>query len=197
MNEVSGMSNAMESYVDYIENALSKFEKETSLINEMRLEVTPQALNRALAEYTRIGIDIAGEQTRQEMQLEDAERDYEVWWDGLFLEAREKLLDGKSNSYVLSVEVIKSTVRSQNAEEYKRRASEISKIKHVVSFLGRTSDRWKKHGDILVALGNNMRQEVRSLSIDNRVNAVQPVRTEFPQQQQQDRPTRPMPQPSF
>lgn len=115
------------------------------------------------------------------MLLEQLEREYELWWDEIFLKARAELLEGQSKSYVLSAEVIKSKARSENADEYLQRSSKISEVKHVVAFLGRLSDRWKKHGDILVALGQNMRQEAYSLNIDNRVNAAPPVRTEFPQ----------------
>lgn len=192
MNEVAQSFNSMESYVEYIQNTLEKFEKETTLIDQMRLEVTPQALNRALGEYTQLGITIAGEHTRQEMVLEDLERDYDLWWDEVFLKARAELLEGQSKSYVLSAEIIKSKARTDNAEEYKLRASKVSEVKHIVSFLGRLADRWKKHGDILVALGHNMRQETFNLGIENRVNAAPPVRTEFPQPQQRPpvRPTR-------
>lgn len=178
----------LNTYMEYIQKTLEKFERESTLIDDLRLEVTPQQLNRALGEYTQLGIAIAGEHTRQELLLEQLEQEYDLWWDGVFLAARSELLEGQSKSYSLSVEVVRSKARSENADEYLKRSAKVSEAKHIVSFLSRLSDRWKKHGDILIALGQNMRQEAYSLTIENRVNAAPPARKEFPQSKPSVRP---------
>lgn len=164
----------LEVYLEYVNIQISKMGEMCDLIKEG--DITPQTINWALANYTPIGVGLNGEYQRIKDLSTDYQLEYKEWWDEIFLEARDKLNDGRATSKFASKSEIESQARLDNKDRYRKWQMKLSELENKVRFIIRQIDIWKKHDSILTNLSMNMRSEMKALSIEERVNAkVKPV----------------------
>ena len=74
-------------------------------------------------------------------------------------------------------------MKAAYSDEYWQFQDSIQEITHKVSFIKMLIDQWSRLDSVLNNLSRNMRQEMVSLSIENRLNKQETntrVRTEFP-----------------
>lgn len=170
----------MEDYKEYVEQQLDQFSKYASLIDDASLEVTPELVNTALANYTNVNVALNAEYQRYKSELQKAERSFQLWWDERFTDVRKEnnRLDIAGTKWI-SYKEIASETRMRYKEEYDQWASHVQELEDRVNFLRRLLDQWEKHGHMLAQLGQNMRAEMQSLGVQDRVNATNKVRTQF------------------
>jgi len=169
-----------------VNSQIEDFRKYSKLVDTMTNEVTPFEINSALACYTDVGVALNGEYQRKKIEHNKLLRLFEEWYDEKLVETRKRLQEeSTSKSIKASLKEIESELRYNNKEKYYELQEQITEAESSVSFVLRLIDQWKKHSDILINLSQNMRTELRSLSIENRVNSMDNVRLGFP-----DRPKR-------
>ncbi len=174
----------MDKYIEYIEEQIAYFEKHSDLNNKE--EVTPVKVNTTLSHYTGVGVALIGEYTRYKYQLYNLSRDYDKWHSRKFYDTRKDMLaEFKSKTIKIAVKEIDNAVKVENETEYWKWQDQITDLELRLRFLQRLIDQWAKLDNVLNNLSKNMRQEMISLSIENRMNSADSIdrkmRTEFPQ----------------
>jgi hypothetical protein len=161
---------AIVEYVKFVKDRVEKYKRVSSLVEGN--EVNPATLNRALAEYSNVNLALIGEYKRLKADVFRLELDYQEWWDKKFSQARRDLIsEFESKTVKVSLEEIKTQTRTTNREKYRDWQEQIFAAKEKVSFMLRMIDNWKKMDSILIALAHNMRSEIRSLSLESRINS--------------------------
>jgi len=169
-------------YLSFVEEQIEQFKKASDLIDASKNEVTPMMLNSSLAVYSRVNAMLNAEYQRKKWEALTLKRRFDALWDQWLTQQRVIMYEGKPQSFKIAVSEIESTTRVEHAAEYEALQSEITEVETACEFLLRLMDQWKLHAKILEILSNNMRQEIASLSIENRMNnkELKVVRKEDP-----------------
>ena len=173
----------MDKYIAYIEEQLAYFKKHSDLSDNE--EVTPVKVNTTLAHYVNVGVALIGEYTRYKYQLYSLSKEYDKWHSKKFYETRKQMIsEFESKTIKIAVKEIDNAVKVENETEYWKWQDKITDLELRLRFLQRLIDQWAKLDNVLNNLSKNMRQEMISLSIENRMNSVETssrqVHTEFP-----------------
>ena len=180
--------NMMEKYVAYVSEIVNRCSKMGDLVDEIQNAVTPQKLNTALAMYFNISAWLIAEYQRQKIAYESEKRSFSLWWDEQFEKAKKQvLLEYAETKVKPSVTEFETRARLMNQGEYYALQAKVDTSEARMRFLLRMTDLIKSYDSILTTLSSNMRQEMRTLSLDNRMNAspegvsANKVRAGFPQ----------------
>jgi hypothetical protein len=169
------MEKMAENYIEYVTKVIKQYTEASNLITEEN-EVTPQALDTALALYLPTSASLLSEYQRAKIDHFSLENEYNKWYDSIFVKEREKLTsDLESKSLKISVKEIETYIRNNNSKEFYEWQEKLKTSEYKISFLRRVLEQYKKFDAILIALSNNMRTEVRSLSLDARMNSQDKV----------------------
>jgi hypothetical protein len=177
----------IENYIQYVMKKTSEYEKNVTLVNENN-EITPELLNRALAEYIPISFAIISEYQRAKSDKFIIERKYNDWYNFKFVEVRKKMIEEIDNSKTIKIAVkeIEAQITVDYNKDYNEWQEKIAEADFRVSFLRRILDQMKKFDSILTNLSNNLRQEIRSFSLQDRINndpTKNKIRQEIPKRQ--------------
>lgn len=158
-------------YINYVNKQIKKFGKTAKLIEND--SITPQALNRSLGEYLEINLGLLAEYQRAKLNEALLTDQYQQWYDKAFVNIKSQMnSDSDSNKTIkFALKEYETQLRHQYNKEYYEWASKIREAHMKVRFLLRIVDLYKKYDNILTTLSSNMRSEIRSLSIENRMNA--------------------------
>lgn len=185
MTEVN--EELMTNYVAYVTDTISKCKKMGDLINDLQDTVTPQRLNTALAMYFNVSTWLIAEYQRQKIVYEITKREFDAWKDEIFEQAkRQVILEYSETKVKPSVTEFETRARHLHKEEYQSKLAELETAESRMRFLLRMTDLMKSYDSILTTLSSNMRQEMRTLSLDNRMNAsadgvsANKIRSSFP-----------------
>jgi len=173
----------MEEYIEYIEEQIAYFQKHSKLSDAD--EVTPTQVNTTLALYTNVGVALIGENNRYKFKLYEVNKEYEKWHNRKFYDTRQRMTDEYEGKTIkIAVKEIETAVKVENEDEYWTWQDKITDLELRLRFLQGLIDQWVKLDNVLNNLSRNMRQEMYSLSIENRMNKEDPtenkVRTELP-----------------
>jgi len=174
----------MDKYIEYIEEQIAFFKKHSDLSDQE--EVTPVKVNTTLSHYSNVGVALIGEYTRYKYKLYNLNRDYDKWHSRKFYDTRKEMIaEFESKTIKIAVKEIENQLKVENETEYWNWQDKITDLELRLRFLQRLIDQWAKLDNVLNNLSKNMRQEMISLSIENRMNSSEKpdrrVRTEFPQ----------------
>ena len=171
-NDIASIDYVTE-YVKYVTTQLNNFRKASKLIEND--QVTPLTVNRALALYSEVNDSLIGEYERLNAELHKLEYGvggYEEWWDDAFSKTRKIMIaEFESKSVKISVKEFESETRVNYRTEYREWQEKLFSTKSKLEFIKRKIEAWKKVDNILINLSYNMRAEMKTLSLDNRMNA--------------------------
>jgi len=158
-------------YIKYVEEQIEKWQSHVKIINDQEKVISPYLLNKVLGEYQEVNLTLLSELQRAKTELFRVQSVYQIWWDEKYMEARSILNpDDKSASKWASTREIESYTRINNKKEYLEWKDRLFELEASVSFMRRLTDQWKKFDNILTTISNNMRAEIRALSIVDRSN---------------------------
>lgn len=162
----------MNDYVSYVTDTINKCKKMGDLIDEIQEVVTPARLNTALALYFNISSWLIAEYQRQKICYEITKREFDYWKDELFEKAKKQVIFEYAETKIKpSVTEFETRARFMEKEKYQEKLAELETAESRMRFLLRMTDLLKSYDSILTTLSSNMRQEMRTLSLDNRMNA--------------------------
>lgn len=162
----------MNQYVTYVTDTIAKCKKMGDLIDDMQDQVTPQRLNTALAMYFNVSTWLIAEYQRQKICYEITKREFDAWKDDIFEQAKKQVIYEYAETKVKpSVTEFETRARHMNRDEYQQKLADLETAESRMRFLLRMTDLMKSYDSILTTLSSNMRQEMRTLSLDNRMNA--------------------------
>jgi len=174
--------NVAEEYIRYVSETVKKYSEVNRLISKEN-EINPVDLNIALASYLETSMAIIAEYQRSKIEYYEISKEYEKWCDEKFIDCRNQMLkDNDAKSIKIAVKEIEATLRYQWKDEYYKRQDEVKSAEYRVSFLRRLVEQYKKFDQVLVTLSSNLRQEMRSISLPDRMNKdYSDPKKEFPQ----------------
>ena len=162
----------MEKYVSYVTDTIDKCHKVGDLVDDLLEVVTPARLNTALAMYFNVSVWLIAEYQRQKIVYEITKREFDAWKDNLFEQAKKQVMLEYSETKIKpSVTEFETRARHMQQDEYQTKLGELETAEARMRFLLRMSDLMKSYDSILTTLSSNMRQEMRTLSLDTRMNA--------------------------
>lgn len=174
------MSQIIEDYVEYVKKIIDIFSKDSNLVYED--DVRPQEINRALGSFMTVNLGLLAEYQRAKIEVYDLEKEYSNWYDPKFSEICKKLNDIKG----ITLKEKEAEIRNIYNKEYFEWQDKIELARNKERFLLRYIELYAKFDNVLTCLSNNSRQEMRTLSLENRMNAnpkkiiENRVRTRFP-----------------
>ena len=178
----------MNKYVSYVTDTINKCKKMGDLIDDLQEVVTPARLNTALAMYFNVSTWLIAEYQRQKIVYEITKREFDAWKDDLFEEAKRQVIYEYAETKVKpSVTEFETRARHMKKQEYQEKLAELETSESRMRFLLRMTELMKSYDSILTTLSSNMRQEMRTLSLDNRMNStpegvsMNKVRSGFPE----------------
>ena len=174
------MQKSISDYVSYVESQISLFKEYSNLVDLGLNEVTPALINKNLAIFTQVNIALNGEYQRKKAELASIQREYACWWDEKFVSVKNDMSAGKPSSYKVAVKEIEVELRNTYAKDFAEWTEKINAADLNVAFLRRLLDQWKQHSNIIIALSQNMRQEISSLSLGDRMNSTVAMRVRRP-----------------
>lgn len=160
----------IDDYISFVQETIQKYSDVGDLIRGD--QVHPQELNRALALYFNANLSLNAEYQRAKAEQLDLELQFEEWWDTKFEEARDQILKEyeESRSIKPAVKEFESRARNANREAYTSWKRKLAAAENKTRFLLRLLDLFKKYDNILTTISQNMRSELRSLSLEDRMN---------------------------
>ena len=164
------MEQYLVDYIEFVNDHVARYHQYTELVRDA-IEITPEVINTALVNYGKVYDMLIAEYYRKKADLKEVQMNYEEWWDDKFCTVRRDInkYDVAGTKW-LSKQEIESEVRNQNKEEYKKWQSQLFKAEQESNFLSRKLEQWKKLDNILINISFNMRSELKSLSLENRMN---------------------------
>lgn len=162
------MDNYLNDYLRYVSDTISKYRDNYKLINNN--EINPIDINKCLANYMEVLYILTSEYQRVKAELLDTQNEFDKWYDEKFVKLRISMENENDKNTKHSLKEIETQLRYSNKEEYYLYQEKIKVADMKVRYLLRILDGWKKFDSILTTLSNNLRTEMRALSIENRVN---------------------------
>ena len=161
----------MEDYVQYVETQIARWREYISLRRQSDSEISPARINKALAEYQEVQFALIAEEKRVQIELANYILIYQTWWDSRYIGAKKELnpISLAGTKWAAKSE-IEAYARHDNADEYMEYEEKKIVLEGKVSLLRRLLDAWKGHLNVLTSLSNNMRSELRALSIMDQAN---------------------------
>lgn len=166
------MNETLLKYVKFVEETIEKYTKYSNIISDAN-EITPQIINEALANYSRVFDMLLFEYYRKKAEHKEVELEYIIWWSEKFNVTRSIFNDVSiPGTKWLSKNEIESETIQKNQTEYKQWQYKLFELENETSLLSRKIESWKKMDNILINISLNMRSELKSLSLENRFNSA-------------------------
>jgi hypothetical protein len=162
------MQNVYEDYLKLVTDTVEKYSKLSRLIYGN--EVNPSELNRALAEYMENNVVLIGEYYRIKLDFVKIQREYQEWYDDKFVETKAEMNKDITGSKKLAVKEYETELRVIFKEEYGEWQEKLITAEMAVNMYRRVVETYKNFDRILVALSSNTRQDMYTLSLENRMN---------------------------
>ena len=163
-------------YFDFVEKQIEMFKKYSQLYDDHTVEISHIEVNNAMVYYSAVNGTLNAEYQRKKLEHKEIKEEFQKWWDEKYIEVKLSLESDRPKSYNVPKNEVETNVRVSYAEKYKNYQNLITDLELAVSFLRRLMDQWKQHGNILIALSQNMRQEMKSFALENSVaNAEKPT----------------------
>ena len=162
-----------EDYIQFVDKMIKSYQKIGDLINDDTGEITPEKINSALALYYNTSLAIIAEYQRQKINYEAESIEFKVWEDNRFEEAKRAILEEYADTKIKpSIREFETRMRTMFADEWKEKTLSLTEAESRMRFMLRLSDNLQKYDGILTTISYNMRAEMKSLSLDSRMNAA-------------------------
>ena len=163
------MPETIDEYLEFVQEQIKSFQKNTRLIRDD--QIFPETLNRALAEYGNVASMLNAEYQRAKVDQYRVDSEFNDWWDEVVSEARNEILESIEGKKYPAYKEYELVAKERYREKYRAFQDRVYTAERRVSFLRRLIDTYKKQDQILVNLSLNMRSELRTLSLQDRMNA--------------------------
>lgn len=181
------VASITERYIKFVDDMIQSYNKIGNLINSESGEITPEKINTALALYYNTSLALIAEYQRQKINFEAETLEFKAWEDEKFEEAKHSVFaDYEDTKIKPSVKEFETRMRRINKDEWLERSMVLTESQSKMRFLLRMMDTLQRFDNILTTISYNMRAEMKSLSLDSRMNATPEgvtsnrVRTRFP-----------------
>lgn len=163
------MEDNTDFYIEYVNTQIKKYGKTAKLIQDN--SISPESLNRALGEYLEVNLGLLVEYQRAKLNEASIADQYQQWYDRAFVNVKSQMNSDSTKTAKFALKEYEIQLRHQYQKEYYEWSAKKNESQMKVRMLLRIVDLYKKYDNILTTLSANMRSEIRSLSIETRMNA--------------------------
>lgn len=161
----------VKNYIEFVDNMIKNYKEVGDLINDAG-NISPEKINSALALYYNTSLAINAEYQRQKINYEAESIEFKIWEDEKFQLAKENVFAEYADTKIKpSVKEFETRMRLMNKDEWKIRTISLAESNARMRFLFRLAENLKRYDNILTTISYNMRSEMKSLSLDSRMNA--------------------------
>lgn len=161
----------VKNYIEFVDNMIKNYKEVGDLINDVG-NISPEKINSALALYYNTSLAINAEYQRQKINYEAESIEFKIWEDEKFQLAKENVFAEYADTKIKpSVKEFETRMRLMNKDEWKIRTISLAESNARMRFLFRLAENLKRYDNILTTISYNMRSEMKSLSLDSRMNA--------------------------
>jgi len=165
-------------YKNFILNVIKKYKKYVKMTSN-DMQITPADINTALAYYPSTYLSLIGEYNIKKLKHFEIKRKFQAWYDSKFVEIKTKMIEeaekkqgDKKSSIKLAVKEYETELRNSYKEEYNNWTTKVTLAEYEERMILRILDLFKGFDTILSTMGSNSRQEMRTLSLQNRMNTI-------------------------
>jgi len=168
-----------DNYVKFVMDSISTYKAYTDRLTKSDVELQPYEVQYILAHYQSAKMGLLSEVFRQRRVYKMLERNFKSWWNSCLLNAK-KSLTGEGKKYV-AVKDYTVQAEENNKEAYQQKQDELADAEERYEFLKALKVDWDSFQFTLQTLNDNMKSELRSLTLD---------RYDSSEQTQENKPTR-------
>lgn len=158
-------------YTKRANDIISRYSKYKDIVKNGDVQIAE--VNNALADYISINSFLLEEYEKKILLYNLKKDNFDNWFAEKFIDIRNKNnTDNKATTKWLSKQEIEMIIRIDYKEEFSEKNGELILLDREVSTLRRLCETYKKMDTIFQTLSNNARQEMKSLSLENRMNTI-------------------------
>jgi hypothetical protein len=158
-----------EEFFLFIEQEIAKYKKHSEF--EISEDITFDALQKKLMEYTSLSLSLTQLQARYRYQVKSLKRAFNRWFDEKVVEIQSKTnrLDIAKTKWLSSTE-LERLARVAYCDEYQTKLEEVDSMEAREKFINSLIDNWQSHNYVLGQLSSNIRSEIGTLNMGNRLS---------------------------
>lgn len=163
-------------YIEFVLSSINNYKKYTDELNSDIREIHPEDVQHLLAIYQSTKLGILSDLQRRKSNFRKLNRQFKAWWSSKLLEAKDKLtIPGKKYPAVKDY-----TVQSEcdNAVEYEDWQNKLQDAEDKYEFMKLLKEDWDSFQKTLCTINDNMKSELRSLSMDRYEKPMRQKRSE-------------------
>lgn len=151
-------------YVEFVLTSISNYKKYSNELESDPREIHPQDVQHLLAVYQSAKLGLLADLQRRKSNFRQLNRQFKAWWSSKLLEAKDKLtLPGKKYPAVKDYTV---QAECDHAVEYEEWQTKLQDAEDKYEFMKLLKDDWDSFQKTLCTINDNMKSELRSLSVD-------------------------------
>jgi hypothetical protein len=163
------MTMTEEEFFAFVQEEIKKLRQHVAF--EAKTEITFSDLQEKLEEYSPISFTLTELQARYRWQARAAKRSFDQWFDDKVVEVQQRYnrIDVAKTKWLTATE-IERLARVAASDEYQCKLEALDSIEAREKFIGALIKNWESHSYVLTQMCNNVRSEVASLSMENRLS---------------------------
>jgi hypothetical protein len=153
-------------YIKFVTESINTYKQYTDRLIKSESILQPYDVQYILAHYQTVKSGLLSEMCRRKRLYKIADRNFKLWWNSCLLAAKNSLT-GDGKKYV-AVKDYTIQAEENNKEEYIKRQEEVQDAEEMYEFIKSLKSDWDSFQFILQMLNDNMKSELRSLTLDGR-----------------------------
>lgn len=164
--------SASDAYTSHVVDFIEEYKRQTTLIDKKYDSITPELLNRAIANYGSHSATLVGEEARLRGYLKEVKRAFDKWYSATFMDTRNRLRNEATSSKTIAVKEIEMALKTYHSDKYFEFQDLIENTELKIDFIHNLASFWKRQDGMLSTLSYNLRSELQSLSLTSRANGI-------------------------
>jgi len=154
-----------DTYIKFVMESIAQYKKYSDRLTRSDKELDPCDMQFILTRYHSAKLGLLAEMSRKRRIFKLLDRSFKLWWNSCLLASKEKLtIPGKKYPAVKDYTV---QAEEDNKDVYSQKQEELQEAEEEYEFLKLLKEDWNSFQFTLQTLNDNMKSEMRSLSLDN------------------------------
>lgn len=163
------MAMSEEEFFAFVQEEIKKLRRHVAF--EANVEITFGDLQEKLEEYSPISFTLTELQARYRWQSRSAKRAFDRWFDEKVVDIQKAYnrSDIAKTKWLTGTE-IERMAKVQSSDEYYTKLEAVESIEAREKFISALIKNWESHSYVLTQMCNNVRSEVASLNMGDRLS---------------------------
>jgi len=154
-------------YVEFVLKSIETYKKYSDKLTSDEFQVFPQDVQFILASYQSAKFGLLAEKHRRLQYFRQLTRQFKNWWNTQVADARRELIANQTKGAKYpAVKDYTLQAEENNKDAYSAWQDKLQDAEDKYKFMEDLKEDWDSFQKILYSLNDNMKSELRSLSID-------------------------------